>query len=141
MIGRYIKTLESRAMSRDYEKKLRVPLSIGEMANHFQFHPKIATILHQRGLTEDEELKEYLLGGLSWLHDPQSIPGIEVMKRIIKDRAVNGAQMAIYCDYDVDGLTGAVLLYKVLGQLTKTPPILRPAHRFNDDYGLSGCTS
>lgn len=124
-------------MSKDYVKKLGAHLSIEEMANQFHLHPKIATILHQRGLTEEEELKEYLLGGLSWLHDPKSIPGIEEMKRIIKDRAVNGAQFAIYCDYDVDGLTGAVLLYKVLGQLTKTPPILRPGHRFKDGYGLS----
>lgn len=108
-----------------------------EMRDSYSIHPILRQILQKRGLLDKREIHTYLYGGLSYLHHPAMIPGIQDVADFIRDQLNAETPMAIYCDYDVDGLTGAVLLHKGLGHLAKTPPLIRPSHRFKDGYGLS----
>lgn len=124
-------------MKRDNEQLALNGLTTKEIENLFHLHPKIAQILINRGFVEEEAIHQYLHGGLSYLHPPEKMPHILEIAERIKARALEGDRIAIYSDYDVDGLTGAALLYIGLEELSKTPPLLRPSHRFNDGYGLS----
>ena len=70
----------------------------------------LAAILHLRGLGGLDDAESFLLGGMETLHDPCTLtdilPAIQRITRAI-DRAEH---VAVYGDYDVDGITSACLL-------------------------------
>lgn len=113
------------------------PMTQEEIINRFQLHPITAEILYSRGFRTQEELFTYLEGDLSQLHSPHSIPGIAELATWIRERLGQGVKWAIFCDYDVDGLCGAVILQQALSRLPGAKPFIFPSQRERDGYGLS----
>lgn len=97
--------------------------------------PMIARILYQRGLTDTTLAKAFLRPRLRDLHSPDQLPGIvpatEALCLAIRARQ----KILIYGDYDVDGITGCAVLYRVLHALKANVQPYIP-NRFEDGYGL-----
>ena len=107
------------------------------LASELGVSPLVARVLVARGLTGAEEAREFLSPSLErdW-EDPLCIPGMgEVADRL--GRALDrGEKIAVFGDFDVDGMTSTCLLTLALRRLGGSVFPFIP-HRFGEGYGLS----
>lgn len=110
-----------------------------ELAHQLGIAPPVARLLIQRGLGAPAAAQAFLNPGEPDLHDPEQLRDMgAAVERI--NRALDRVEtIAIYGDYDVDGVTSAALLGRVLAKLAKDPATILPRvpHRARDGYGLS----
>jgi single-stranded-DNA-specific exonuclease len=106
------------------------------LASALGLHPLAAHVLAARGLADPADAQRFLAAGLADLPDPFSMKGMEAaVARLV--RAVEGGErIALYGDYDVDGVTSSALLAGLLRAcgadvLTYVP------HRLVEGYGLN----
>ena len=123
--GRRWSILPSRP---DVEKMLVAELGIG---------PLVARVMAARGIDDVEEARAFLTPSLErdWA-DPLEIPGMaEAADRV--ERAIRGGEcIAVFGDFDVDGISSTVLLTLALRRLgARTMPYI--PYRFGEGYGLS----
>lgn len=95
----------------------------------------LARVLVNRGLTSVESARTFLSPSLENLRNPFEIPGMEdAADRVV--RALNsGERIAIYGDYDVDGITSIALLSNFLSTYTSDITCYTP-DRIEEGYGL-----
>jgi single-stranded-DNA-specific exonuclease len=98
--------------------------------------PSTARVLVARGLDTIETAERFLNPGLDELHSPFEFMRMEVaVGRLLA--AIHAEEtIAVHGDYDVDGITGSVLLATVLRHLGAQVEIILP-HRLTDGYGLN----
>ncbi len=95
-------------------------------------------VLHARGITTAEAIDRFCHPKLTHLHDPSLLPGLdEAADRLV--RAVRaGETIAIYGDYDVDGITATAILFHVIRAVApETRLITYVPHRLEEGYGLN----
>ena len=98
--------------------------------------PRILEYLAKKDIKTNEQIKSFLNLSLNNLLDPYDLDGMkEAVSRIQK--AINEKQkVVIYGDYDCDGISACVILYKYfLSQGIKADVYI--PNRFDDGYGLS----
>lgn len=102
----------------------------------------VARLLVQRGYHQPEAAHAFLHAGEQDLHDPNLLPDMEIAVARIARALENRETIGIYGDYDVDGVTSAALLSRVLQCLAPDPAkvVTRVPHRRRDGYGLSPAT-
>ena len=72
--------------------------------------PLLAAILHLRGLSDPAAARSFLRGGAETLTNPLELTGmVDAVQRLTRAVAT-GEHVAVYGDYDVDGITAACLL-------------------------------
>ncbi len=75
------------------------------------YHPLIQSLLYARGISDIESATEFLNPDYGKLHDPYLLKGMDkAVKRILK-AIKNDEKIAIFSDYDADGIPGAVVLH------------------------------
>ncbi len=96
----------------------------------------IAEVLSGLGLAEPDDCRRFLDPRLADLADPDGLPGMAAAVGRIGRALAAGETIAVYGDYDVDGITSAGLLTKVLEALgaNRVVPCL-PNRR--EGYGLT----
>jgi single-stranded-DNA-specific exonuclease len=96
----------------------------------------LAQLLINRGVRTLPEGRRFLQPNLDGLLDPALLAGIpeavDRLRRACRDRE----RIAIYGDYDADGLTGTALLYRAL-RLFGADPFCYIPHRLTEGYGLN----
>ncbi|MBN2579161.1 MAG: single-stranded-DNA-specific exonuclease RecJ [Pirellulales bacterium] len=95
----------------------------------------VAQLLICRGMEDSSSARVFLESKLTDLRDPELLPGCaEAADRL--HRALRaGTRICVYGDYDVDGITGAALLYLGLKLLGAEVTYYIP-HRVEEGYGL-----
>ncbi|MCX7725428.1 MAG: single-stranded-DNA-specific exonuclease RecJ [Chitinispirillaceae bacterium] len=96
----------------------------------------LARTLVARNIKTFEEAKSYFRPSLSNLHNPFLFSEMEKSVRRIEKAIKEKEKIAIYGDYDVDGVTATVIMVKVLRQLGANCIWYLP-HRISEGYGLS----
>ncbi|MBI4212700.1 MAG: single-stranded-DNA-specific exonuclease RecJ [Chloroflexi bacterium] len=97
----------------------------------------LAQLLWNRGLRSSPEAQAFLSpGSLSTLGDPFMMLGMESAVTTLVTAIREGNPIAVYGDYDVDGVAGAALLAEALRFLGGTA-LLHVPHRVRDGYGLN----
>lgn len=91
-----------------------VPDSFHDMAGRCGISPRLAELLWLRGMERPEKLTEYLSPGLRYLAKPSLWPGIAQAAQILADGLKAGKRLAIWGDYDADGVTSTALALQVL---------------------------
>lgn len=86
------------------------PPSAEAMAERLSVSPLIVDILWNRGLTTVEEMDRFLSPGLRHLAPPSEIPGLTDAAGVVARGLAEGRSLAIWGDYDVDGITATALL-------------------------------
>ena len=106
------------------------------IAERFGISPVMARLLRNRNLITDEEIKEYLTGDLSGLHDPYLMAGMEKAVDVILDKIDLGEKIRVICDYDIDGVNATYILVKGLRSLEADVDWDIP-DRMKDGYGMN----
>ena len=99
------------------------------------FPPLLAQLLYNRGVREPSQLEPYLTADKRLCADPSLLPDMSLAVGRIYRALLSGENIAIYGDFDADGITATALLVKGLSSLggRVTPYI---PHRQTEGYGL-----
>lgn len=110
--------------------------SASQLSKALGVTPCTAQILMNRGLSDAKDAQRFLRPDLSQLTDPSFLPDMDLaVERIV--RAIKKKEsIALYGDYDVDGITGVALFTRFLRSLSVEPLVHIP-NRLTEGYGLS----
>jgi single-stranded-DNA-specific exonuclease len=97
--------------------------------------PLIARILLNRGLAAPEDILAFLEPSLEKLRPPFALPDLEKAAARLGEAVRRGETVAVYGDYDADGLTSTCLLHSFLQELG-VPCISHIPDRLKEGYGL-----
>jgi single-stranded-DNA-specific exonuclease len=100
------------------------------------FSPVLRQLLFNRGYAKDEEARAYLHAAPLFDPDPYRMTGIPAAVGRIRTAIEQATPIAIYGDYDVDGVTATALLVQVIRQLGGIVLGYIP-NRFDEGYGLN----
>lgn len=98
--------------------------------------PLLTEIAGRRGLTTRAELEAFFSPSLSQLSDPFLLPDMRLAVDLIKQAVNAHSLIAIFGDYDVDGVTSTAMLARALASLGARTNTYLP-HRERDGYGLN----
>jgi single-stranded-DNA-specific exonuclease len=112
------------------------PAAVASLERSAGISSIVASLLVARGVTDPAAVKAFLTGTLSDLRDPETLPGVpEAADRILA--AVRaGRPVAIYGDYDADGMCATAILVGCLEALDAKPAWYVPS-RQEEGYGLN----
>ncbi len=96
----------------------------------------LATILVNNSITDDDVVEEYLYPEKNDYHDPFLLNDMEKLISTLLKIRENGEKIAIYGDYDVDGVTSTGLVYSILKRLGWDVEYYIPT-RLEEGYGVS----
>jgi len=106
------------------------------IAEEFHIDPVIARIIRNRDVVTDEEIRLFLQGDRSNLHDPRKLKDAEKAAGILKEKIAHGQKICIIGDYDVDGVCSTYILYRGLSVCGAEVDCVIP-HRMKDGYGIN----
>lgn len=98
--------------------------------------PVVAQLLINRGITDAVRGRRFLYPRLEDLYDPESLKGLIFARDQLKQALEKGKNIVVYGDYDVDGITGTVILVSLLRKLGGSVSYYIP-HRLTEGYGLN----
>jgi single-stranded-DNA-specific exonuclease len=92
--------------------------------------------MYNRGLTTPEQIESFTKADSSLSGNPQLLPDIHQAVNRVYRGLLSGEKMAVYGDFDVDGITGTAILVQGLKALggDVTPYI---PHRIREGHGLN----
>ena len=99
------------------------------------FSRLVAQLLYNRGLTEPSQLESFIAADESLSGDPNLLPDMHQAVARLYRALLSGEKVAVYGDFDADGITATALLVQGLSLLScrATPYI---PHRLTEGYGL-----
>jgi single-stranded-DNA-specific exonuclease len=100
------------------------------------FGRPVATLLARRGFRDDAQLNRFLLAGEASLHDVSLMADADLALDRIERAIEAGERIAIWGDYDADGMTAVVVWVLALRALGIEPMRHVPS-RLAEGYGLS----
>ena len=98
-------------------------------------HPLLAQLLCNRGISEPSQIETFLNADSRLEADPFLLPDMHQAVSRIYQALLTGEEIAIYGDFDADGITATALLVQGLSALGgKVIPYI--PHRYHEGYGL-----
>ncbi len=112
------------------------PVPAGHPVNDCGFSPLLIQLMYNRGLTDIAHIESFTKADSSLSGDPQLLPDIHQAINRIYQGLLSGEKIAVYGDFDVDGITGTAILVQGLKALggDVTPYI---PHRIREGHGLN----
>ena len=112
------------------------PITAEADANLEKFPPILRQLLFNRGYTTDPEARAFLKAEANFIADPMQLTGMGLAMDRIGFALQQGEPIAIYGDYDVDGVTATALLVQTLRAFGGNVEGYIP-NRFDEGYGLN----
>ncbi|HRO23850.1 MAG TPA: DHH family phosphoesterase, partial [Promineifilum sp.] len=108
-------------------------------------HPVLRQVLYNRGLTQPGQIQSFLENHYLQSRDPFGLPDMEpAVERITRAYGTDarrwlGDMIAVYGDFDADGVTATVLLTEALRSMVADRRQIIPyiPDRFDEGYGLN----
>jgi single-stranded-DNA-specific exonuclease len=95
----------------------------------------VAQLLYNRGLVEPSQVESFTAGDERLLADPFLLPDMHQAVARIYQALLSGENIAVYGDFDVDGITATALMVQGLSALGgKVVPYI--PHRMTEGHGL-----
>lgn len=123
-------------MKKHWTIKKENPKLRDKLSKNLNITPVTAQILINRGLENEAEANLFLNSTLFDLPSPYLMKGMEKAVSRIKSAIQNNEKIAIYGDYDVDGVTSTALLYTFLKNLGADVVYYNP-DRLKEGYGVN----
>jgi single-stranded-DNA-specific exonuclease len=105
------------------------------LASELGVSPVVGSILARRGFRDVDDARRFLAAEES--HDPATLPGAPAACELILGHVGRGSQIAVFGDYDVDGVCSTAMMLRTLRALG-ADPVWELPNRFDEGYGLSG---
>jgi len=100
-------------------------------------NPIVRGLLSMRGVNSDEKIEDFFSSDYDNLHDPTVFRGMrEAVERILRAKE-NGEKVAIFGDYDADGVTATALLHGTLSDLGFSDIAYYIPDRQLEGYGMN----
>src|SRR5215208_2754622 len=96
--------------------------------------PVVGAVLARRGFRELDEARRFLAADES--NDPRTLPGVPAACELILRHIERGSVIAVFGDFDVDGVCSTAMVLRALRALGADPVWELPS-RFDEGYGLS----
>ena len=113
-----------------------LPDPVAEPPAFTGFGRPVSTLLARRGFRDDAGLQAFLQAGAGALHDLSRMADSACALDRIDEALAAGERMAIWGDYDADGMTAIVVWVDALRRLGADPQRYVPS-RLAEGYGLS----
>jgi single-stranded-DNA-specific exonuclease len=94
----------------------------------------VGAVLARRGFAGVEDARRFIAADER--HDPLTLPGVPQACAVILDHLCRGSRIAVFGDYDVDGVCSTAMLVRTLRALGGDPVWELPS-RFDEGYGVS----
>lgn len=112
------------------------PGEISRLAQKLEISPALCALLHQRGMTSYEDMHFFLSPGLRYLAPLDEWDCLSRAAAIIAESVSRKEKIAVWGDYDVDGITAVALIKDFFNKRgLDVIPIL--PRRIEDGYGLN----
>jgi single-stranded-DNA-specific exonuclease len=105
-------------------------------ANLAKFPPVLRQLLFNRGYGTEEAAEAFLRAEPEFDTNPRNLTGMEATVDRLRRAIERGEAIAIYGDYDVDGVTATALMLEQLRGLNARVRAYIP-NRFDEGYGLN----
>ena len=110
--------------------------AVSRLSAEAGINPLIARLMVARGITDAAAALSFLSSDLSTCSDPGVFDGMERAVGRIRKALSSREPVVIYGDYDVDGVTGAAVLFLALRELGAVVTCYIP-DRMTEGYGLN----
>ena len=110
--------------------------AVSRLSEQAGIHPLIARLMMARGISDAAAALSFLCSDLSSLSNPHIFSGMNAAIGRIREAIASRQKIAVFGDYDVDGVTGAALLYLMLRDLGAVVDSYIP-DRMTEGYGLN----
>ncbi len=120
---------------KNYSMRNSIDVECDELAS---YSPRTQRMLVQRGMHTRREADTFL--NPSWehgTHDPFLLKDMERAVLRIVEACKKNEKIALWSDYDMDGIPGAVVLFETLFALNHTNIIHYTPHRNREGFGLN----
>ncbi len=121
-------------MSKEWKIAPEIPAEIGQELQNFS--PFLRQLLYNRGIRNREAAFAYVAREVSSDTDPFQLQDMQTAVELIHSTINAGGKVAIYGDYDVDGVTASSLLFEFFAALGLTARVYIPS-RSEEGYGLN----
>ncbi|MHC4971236.1 MAG: single-stranded-DNA-specific exonuclease RecJ [Planctomycetota bacterium] len=113
------------------------PAATAGLVSDLGLHPVTAQVLAGRGVDDPEAARRFLRPGPADMHDPGLFRDMGRAVADLADAVRAGERIAVYGDYDVDGVCATTVMVRTLTLLgAEVRPFI--PHRVTDGFGLSG---
>ena len=120
----------------NFKNSLLEPKKISEFSKKYKISYVMSTVLLNRGIETEEQVRGYISKSLEFVNNPKMLPDIEAAAERIIEAIKKKEKIMIYGDYDVDGVTSTSLLYSFLKDNGADVEFFIP-DRIKDGYGLN----
>jgi len=112
------------------------PAAVEALASEAGCSLLLAAVLSARGLSSKEAITNFLSSDRSKVYDPLLMADMEAGAARIRQAIVAGEHVAVYGDYDVDGITASALMADYL-KSRDVPCTVYIPDRLGEGYGLN----
>jgi single-stranded-DNA-specific exonuclease len=112
------------------------PVAVEKLAERLKLPMAIAQVVVDRGFASIPEVEAFFHPQLASLSDPFALPDMKAAVERIWNAIDAGESIAVFGDYDVDGITSTALLFRILSGLGAKVQSFVP-DRIDEGYGLS----
>lgn len=114
------------------------PLTVDEKNKLSLFSEKLAHLLFHRGFTEADEAQKFVTPDYdAHIHDPFLLKDAEKAAQRIILAIKNNEKIAVYSDYDADGIPAAVIYHDFFKRIGYANFVIYIPHRHNEGFGLN----
>src|SRR3989338_1728830 len=116
---------------------LHEPLTDALRTELAEYDDLTSALLARRGILTKEDAEKFLNPSYdSHLHDPLLMTDMKKASRRLADAIISGEKIAVWSDYDCDGIHGAVLMHDFLKRVGANFENYIP-HRHHEGYGMN----
>jgi len=109
--------------------------NVSALAKRTGFTEEIVRILYARGIDTDEKLRKFMRPSKKNFLDPFLMRGMKETVEMLTQARDEGKTVAVFGDYDADGVCAAAIMYHALRAFGIEPHVYIPERV--DGYGLS----
>jgi single-stranded-DNA-specific exonuclease len=117
-------------------KRINNQKAIEHLIENLDVSLPIAKLLVDRNITTYDEAKRFFRPTIEELHNPFLMKNMDVAVKRIQKAILEGENILVYGDYDVDGTTAVALMYQYLYGFTDKIAYYIP-DRYKEGYGIS----
>lgn len=124
-------SIKKKWILQDYDENL-----VKHISDKFNISPVVAKIIINRGVTSDEDVYNFINVSKKQFFDPFLLENMNLAVECIKASISANEKIAVYGDYDVDGITSTYILYDYLRSENANAMYYIP-DRAEEGYGIN----